>query len=250
MTIPTFATRAKQWSSPPVDDVGYIPAKDLLAMPDGELITIIEAFEHTRYNGWRNFGGRWRRALRLDETTDKDVLDYGCGVGIEALQYARTKNRVSVADISKDNVRLAERVLALADYPAVSGYTIENKIPPILSPKKYDVIHCAGVLHHIPKPEPIVEWMASILREYGELRLMVYTDEAWKIATRTEPPEDDVYNYEEFDAFWQHWDPIGGYADYYTRPRLQERFGEWFTVETYQPLTQHGEYAGAILRKR
>jgi SAM-dependent methyltransferase len=255
--IPSFTERAKQWSSPPVDDIGYLPSADLLAMEDEPLLDLVFEMETNRYHGWRNFENRWRRVLRIDETTKKNVLDYGCGVGIEALQYARNGNNVSVADIVETNVELASRVIYLSGYTTVHEMVINGKEPflPYLHPDthkqdSFHVIHCAGVLHHIPKPIPVVRSMHEWLKPEGELRLMLYSDEAWKIATKTEPPGGDVYDYVEFDRFWQHWDAVGGYADYYTRQRLAERFGQWFHIETCQPLTEHGEYIGAVLRKR
>jgi SAM-dependent methyltransferase len=254
--IPSFTQRQKDWSSPPVDDIGYLPAADLLTWNDTALVDLIEEMEQNRYFGWRNFDGRWRRVLRLDETKGKHVLDYGCGVGVEALQYARNGNRVSIADISPDNLRLAQRVIELFGHSPLHVMLIEEEEPflPVLKPGKeldtFDVIHCCGVLHHIPDPVPVVRSMAGWLRPEGELRLMLYSDEAWKIATKTEPPEGDVFDYEEFDSFWQHWDAVGGYADFYTRSRLDDRFGEWFNLQTYQPLTEHGEYVGAVLVKR
>lgn len=255
--IPTFKERQKQWSSPPVDDIGYIPSEDLLTWDDEALLDLIGKMAEARYKGWRNFDNRWRTVLQLDRTKGKDVLDYGCGVGLEALEYAKMGNRVSIADISAANLRLAHRVIELHGQKTLHEMLIQEKEPflPVLNPEKqdidtFDVIHCCGVLHHIPEPIPVVRAMHGWLRPSGELRLMVYSDEAWKIATRTEPPEDDVFNYVEFDKFWQHWDAIGGYADYYTRERLDERFGEWFHVAECKPLTEHGEYLGAILVKK
>lgn len=250
MSIPTFAERQKQWSSPPVDDVGYLPSKDLLTWTDEALVDLVTTMEQTRYGGWRNWRGRWRDVLGLDETHDKDVLDYGCGVGIESLQYARNGNRVTVADISPDNVALAERVLDLFGYPARLGKRISEKPPFLRNTETYDVIHCCGVLHHIPDAKSVVKQMHGWLRHEGEVRLMVYSDKAWEIATGTEAPDGDAFDYVEFEKFWRHWDPIGGYAEFYNATRLQARFGEWFTVRRCKPLTEGGEYLGAILVKK
>lgn len=257
MTL-SFAKRVEQWSSPPVDDVGYISSAELLTWDDEALLDLIQEFENTRYHGWRNWQGRWRDVLGLDDTSNKSVLEYGCGFGIEALQYARRNNQVSIADISADNLRLAHRVIHLSGYKTLHEMEINEKAPflPWLKPEtndldRFDVIHCAGVLHHIPDPEPVVEQMARWLKKDGELRLMVYSDEAWRIATQTEPPDEGkVEDYVEFDLFWKHWDPIGGYADWYSCQRLQQRFGKWFRVRRCRPLTQHGEYLGAVLDKR
>jgi 2-polyprenyl-3-methyl-5-hydroxy-6-metoxy-1,4-benzoquinol methylase len=87
------------WRRIPVDDVGYLTAEELLARSDTDLRTLIDRMEQTRYSGWRNHEGRWRDILGLDTTSGKTVLDYGCGVGLEALQYARAGNDVVVADL-------------------------------------------------------------------------------------------------------------------------------------------------------
>lgn len=245
--IPTFADRRKAWASPPIDEIGYLLSEELLDWPDDQLLDVINRMAESRYNGWRNWMMRWRVVLGLDSTRDKDVLDYGCGVGLEALQYAKKGNRVWLADIAPSNLELAERVLALHGYVVEGKILLDDETPH--SSWMFDVIHCAGVLHHIPEPEPIVEAMHDWLRDGGELRLMVYSDEAWRIATNTEPPE-HVEDSPDFALYWQHWDPIGGYADWYNADRLDRRFGKWFRITTCLPLTQHGEYLGVVMVKR
>ncbi len=247
--IPSFVARSKAWSSPPVDDVGYLLSDELLNWSDDDLNDVIRRMAESRYHGWRNWQNRWRTVLGLDSTRDKDVLDYGCGVGLEALQYAKNDNRVWLADISSSNLRLAERVLALNGHHAEGRILLKEQL--VYQPRRFDVIHCAGVLHHIPEPKPVVETMASWLRPNGELRLMVYSDEAWRIATKTEPPTIHPTEFDpSFRLYWTHWDPIGGYAEWYDCDRLEQWFGEWFTVKRCEPLTKHSEYLGAVLVKR
>lgn len=247
--IPTFSSRQRAWSAPPVDDIGYLPSRELLDWDAVDLLDIIGRMAESRYGGWRNWEMRWRTVLGLDRTTGKRVLDYGCGVGLEALQYSKRGNRVWIADISEDNIKLARRVLALEGHAPEGSFLVKEKDPIITPVEPFDVIHCVGVLHHIPNPEPVVEAMASWLVSDGELRLMVYSDKAWTIATGTDPPP-HVEDSPHFDVYWQHWDPIGGYADWYDCKRLASRFGKWFTVLTCEPLTQYGEYLGAVLVKK
>lgn len=248
-TIPPFSSRQKAWSSPPVDDIGYLPSRELLTWSDLDLLDVIGRMAQSRYGGWRNWEMRWRTVLGLDRTVDRHVLDYGCGVGLEALQYAKRGNTVAIADISEDNLSLARRVLGLEGYQAEASYLVDDKGPVITPMEPFDVIHCAGVLHHIPEPEPVVEAMSGWMEAGGELRLMLYSDQAWRIATGSEPPP-YVEDSPHFDLYWQHWDPIGGYADWYNEQRLKIRFGKWFTVQTCEPLTEYGEYLGAVLVKK
>jgi len=255
VTAPSFAAQKKAWASPPVDDIGYLPASDLLAMDDHGFCSVMRKMEENRYGGWRNLRNRWIDSLRIDDTHDKRVLDYGCGVGVEALQFAPS-NRVWVADIVPGNLKVAKRLFALSDYDLSGALLIQKDAPFIKATEAFDpdaafdVIHCSGVLHHIVDPVPVVRAMAGWLTDGGELRLMLYSDKAWLAATGEYPPPDDVTDSPLRERFVRHWDAVGGWADWYNQQRLADRFGEWFRVADYQPITRGGEFVGAVLVKR
>lgn len=250
MTIPSFAERQKQWSSPPVDDIGYIPAVDLLGMDDATFAATIRAMWENRYTGWRNYRSRWVEVLKLlGETTGKRVLDYGCGVGLEAAIYAAEGNDVWIADISEANLKVAKRTMALYGCREAGSMWIRNDNASMEFPDPFDVIHCCGVLHHIPNARQAVEAMHGWLEPGGELRLMVYSDFAWRLATGTQPPE-NVLEDPNFERYWQRWDAVGGYADWYSERKLRERFGDLFKVTNATYLTSDRAYLGAVLVKR
>jgi SAM-dependent methyltransferase len=248
-STPSFAAQKKAWASPPIDDIGYLPATDLLAMDDHQFCSVMRKMEENRYGGWRNLRNRWIDNLRIDDTHDKRVLDYGCGVGVEALQFAPS-NRVWVADIVRANLNVAARLFALSDYHLEDALLIKATPPFLTPPEPLDVIHCSGVLHHIVDPVPVVQAMADWLVEGGELRLMLYSDRAWLAATGEYPPPDDVTDHPLREKFVRQWDAVGDWADWYNQQRLVNRFGEWFEVASYAPITRAGEFVGAVLVKR
>jgi SAM-dependent methyltransferase len=251
VSIPTFEERAKSWSSPPVDDVGYIPAEDLLAMGANEFDETIRKMWKARYQGWRNYESRWVETLGLLTTEGKTILDYGCGVGLEGAILSTFGNHVVEADISWANLRVAARTFRLYETPLAGTVLIREEPPFITVPlPEFDVIHCNGVLHHIPEPIPVVEQMAAWLKPEGELRLMVYSDQAWRIATGLPVPSRPVERHAAGKEFWRFWDAVGGYADWYNAERLEERFGRWFEIRECRYLTQDNAYLGAVLVKR
>jgi SAM-dependent methyltransferase len=252
MTVPTFAERQKAWSSPPVDDIGYIPSSEMLSMSDEQFAALMTSFWHNRYEGWRNHRGNWVDMFEMDTLEGQKILDYGCGVGMEGAQYANLGNKVWLADISSANLMVAERLFRLYGLKEERSLVIKAK-PPFLSAKlpPMDVIHCVGVLHHIPEPIPVVKAMHGWLADGGRLHLMVYSDVAWRIATGKHAlPEGPVEESPYFEKFWTRWDALGGYADWYDEGRLADRFGEWFDIERCDFLTPHREYLGAVLVKK
>lgn len=239
----------EQWSRPPVDSIGYVPVADLLAMSDRELRKTAAEASAARYGTWRNTGNLWVDVLGLATTSGKDVLDYGCGFGAEALEYAKTGNRVTVADIVADNVEVTSRLFAAHGYTA--GRALIGDRPPLtdLPAASFDVVHCSGVLHHIPWARETMEHFAELLRPGGEARLMLYSDVGWRLATGTEPP-DEVTEDPNFDTFVHYFDSVGIYADWYDQARIEARFGDLFTITRFSYLTANRRYLAAVLRVR
>lgn len=252
----SFLERQREaWSRPPVDDVGYLPAADLAAKPDAELRALVERMRTARYTGWRNHLGLWRDLMGLDDLGGKDILDFGCGTGVEALELALAGNRVTLADISPDNFHLAARILQLyagdLTHMSTLGLRLVWDESPYIKdePGSYDVFHCNGVLHHIPWARQIMERAHTLLRPGGVARLMLYSDHGWIQATGTEPPE-DVTTDPNFEQFIRYFDHVGEYADWYNRDRLEARFGDLFTIERCEDITPTGQYLAAVLRKK
>ena len=235
------------WSRVPVDDVGYVSSAELLALPDNQLRALIADMEVTRYKGWRNHRGGWVSWMALDRLPER-VLDFGCGTGIEALQYARRGHAVSVTDICDHNVVLAERVLALHGYRPERAWVQAPGGDVILRKLRFDAVHMAGVLHHIREPVPVIREVARHLPAGGQLRLMVYSDQGWRIATGTEPPA-EVTGHEAQERFTRFFDAVGSWADWYDEDRLRERFGTWFGVTQARYITRDRRYLTAVLTR-
>jgi SAM-dependent methyltransferase len=238
----------QEWSHVPVDDVGYFHSRDLLAKDDAELRQIADAATATRYNGWRNHGGLWAKAMNLDSVQGAHVLDFGCGLGTEAVQYAMAGAQVSLADISSTNVLLARRVMGLYGYRPRATWVLRDD-PMIPGTPWFDVVHASGVLHHIPEPVPAVGEIAEWLEPGGQMRIMVYSDEGWRIATGTNPPA-NVRDHPSREKFVRFFDAVGNWADWYSEARLATRFGRWFDVTDTCYITPDRRYLTATLRRR
>ncbi len=239
------------WRRIPVDDVGYFTAEELLGYRDDDLRALVARMGQARYLGWRNHQGRWRDVLGLDVTRGKTVLDYGCGIGLEACQYAAAGNRVTVADLHPATVELALRVLGFFAYgahPDPMGAVIgpDGDLDPPFPAGFFDVVHMSGVLHHIPDPAPVLAHCRRWLKTRGQLRLLVYSDRAWRQVTGTDPP-DQVAGHPEADRFASYMDMAGGYADWYDPARLAHRTEDLFRISRCEYVGPDGTLLAAVL---
>jgi len=102
-----------------------------------------------------------------------DVLDVGCGTGLVSNLFAdKYKNSKFTAVDFSDSI----------DY--ASSFAKANKINNVRwvkkdflqfnTEKKYDVIICCGVLHHIPQYEEALAKIKHLLKPNGKLILAVY----------------------------------------------------------------------------
>jgi 2-polyprenyl-3-methyl-5-hydroxy-6-metoxy-1,4-benzoquinol methylase len=245
-----------EWSRPPVDDVGYLSSADMMTMGDTQLLQTIMTMAHTRYNGWRNYAGLWREMLKLDDTHGKDVLDFGCGVGMEAFQLQEAGNRVSLADLSSTNLSLAYRVLRLGDHApdVIDTYLVAGEAPYFnCEPSSFDAVHCSGVLHHIPWAREIMRRFHDVLRPGGEVRLMLYSDHGWKLAVNATDLPHRTAKAEQlphFEKFVRYFDGVGQYTDFYSLEKLEHEFGALFNVSEVAYLTEDLRFLGAVLTRK
>lgn len=242
-----FANQAREWERIPVDDEGYISAGELLAVSDGELRETVERAEIARYEGWRNHRDKWRRCLGLDTTRGKTILDFGCGLGLEALQFADAGNRVLLADINATTRELAQRVLSLFHYRSET-VEVSGEWPYVVPLTPIDVFYANGVLHHTPDAPDILHRASKLLVSGGEVRLMLYSDRGWKLATQTEPPGGDPTSHPRFSEFVRFFDGVGDYAEPWWAEKLAEAAGPRLELVAWDYLTIDDRYAAARLR--
>lgn len=111
------------------------------------------------------------------------VLEVGCGIATDTINFARAGAQVTAVDISAKSLELAQRraeVYGVADRIAFVQADAEN-LSLILKPTAYDLIYSFGVIHHTPQPWNAVGEFVKYARPGTELRLMVYNRDSWKV---------------------------------------------------------------------
>ena len=111
----------------------------------------------------------------------KTVLDVGCGIGTDAISFARAGARVTAIDISPRSIDIAykrARVHGL-DIEFVCG-NIE-KLHECVPSRCFDLVYSFGGLHHTPDPWAALRQIwAFYMSRNSVLKLMIYNRCSWK----------------------------------------------------------------------
>jgi 2-polyprenyl-3-methyl-5-hydroxy-6-metoxy-1,4-benzoquinol methylase len=111
----------------------------------------------------------------------KKVLEVGCGLGTEAINFARHGADLTVIEISKESLDLAKKRFEV--YGLTAHFILGNaeELDVFLAGQKFDLIWSFGVIHHSPHPEEILRKCKDLLKDDGEIRMMVYSKISYKL---------------------------------------------------------------------
>jgi len=133
--------------------------------------------ESLEYFHWRN--AQYFNYIDLMPVTgidDQAVLDLGCGPGNDLVGfglYSRPSVLIGV-DVSASSLEQAEARIRLHGIKAdLRRLDPSDPTLPCAS-GSIDFIHSSGVLHHVPDPEQTLRESRRILKNSGQMRVMVY----------------------------------------------------------------------------
>ena len=214
-----FQDAIRQWTYVPFNGIAT-HSTDLLKLSDTALKEMVSFFERDRYSV-----AGWREGLGMSaDLQGKDVLDFGCGSGIEGLQCAKLGARVTAADISTLNLALTARLFLISEIPSTNWRVIRVKESQpffTLPENSIDLFIASGVLHHIPYAGAIMQRVAECVRVGGDARLLLYSDKSF-------------HAHSDWESFVKTMDPVGNYATYYDADKVEQDFcagGKWSLEE-------------------
>lgn len=110
----------------------------------------------------------------------KRVLEIGCGIGTDTVNFARAGAHVTAVDISEASSAICRDRLAVfgLEGEVLSGNAEE--LDTFLPVEPYDLIYSFGVIHHTLNPARVFEQLRQYCRPETELRIMLYSKLSWK----------------------------------------------------------------------
>ncbi len=113
----------------------------------------------------------------------KRVLEIGCGIGTDTINFARAGAQVTAVDLSEKSLEMARRraeVFGLSDRIRFVQADSEH-LTEYLPPEPFDLIYSFGVIHHTPHPERVMAQLPRYFKPDTTVKIMVYNRWSWKV---------------------------------------------------------------------
>lgn len=246
-----FVQSLRQWARVPVDDLAYFDALELLSLHPEQMREVLRMANTVRWagNGWRNHNGSLQAFMSLDKWDSRLVMDFGCGLGLDALAFAEHGARMCLADLHASTLLLAQSNLALIHNIRPIKVCLIGPSPPWFMCPPLDLFWSYGVLHHTPHMASILHRACYALKPGGECRIAVYSDYRWRNMMGCDLPQGPLWEHPGFAEFAAKCDTEGQYADCYDAPKLA-RLVEPFAVVKETCYLGDQQMLGAVIVPR
>jgi SAM-dependent methyltransferase len=110
----------------------------------------------------------------------KRVLEIGCGLGTDAVNFARAGADYTGVDLSAASLDLARRRFAVYGLRGTFHLGNADELPKAVPVQVFDLVYSFGVIHHSPEPSRVIRSLKMYLGPESEFRLMLYAKHSWK----------------------------------------------------------------------
>jgi len=123
------------------------------------------------------------RFAEFERWRGRKVLEIGCGIGTDTVNFARHGAEVTAVDLSAKSLEIARQrveVYGVADRVRFFGGSAEE-LASFVPKQTYDLVYSFGVIHHTPHPERVLEQARQYANAGSTLKIMVYHRWSWKV---------------------------------------------------------------------
>jgi len=148
----------------------------------------------------------------------KRVLEIGCGIGTDAVEFSLGYADYTGIDISSASLEIARQRFEVYGLPGniLQLDATDDKIKDL---GKFDLIYSFGVLHHYPNVDKVIKSLSTMLAPEGKFKFMVYAENSWKYSMIK-------HGLDQFEA--QNDCP---YAEVYTREKIHTLLKDKFKID-------------------
>lgn len=111
----------------------------------------------------------------------KKVLEIGCGIGTDSINFVRAGADLTVVDLSERSLELCKKRFDTYNLKAKFYNGDSEELSSFVPVEPYDLIYSFGVIHHTPHPVKIFSEIKKYCRAETEIRIMLYSKWCWKV---------------------------------------------------------------------
>jgi SAM-dependent methyltransferase len=123
------------------------------------------------------------RFAQFERWQGKRVLEIGCGIGTDTINFARHGALVAAVELSEKSLEIARQraeVYGLQDQIRFYCGNAEE-LSGFLPVEPYDLVYSFGVIHHTPHPGRVIAQILHCVRPGSTIKIMVYHRYSWKV---------------------------------------------------------------------
>ena len=123
------------------------------------------------------------RFAEFERWNGKKVLEIGCGIGTDTINFARAGAQVTAVDLTEQSLEVARqraKVFGLEDriqFIQADAEKLSQSVPV----EPYDLVYSFGVIHHTPDPNRVLDEIRKYVTAESTVKIMVYNRWSWKV---------------------------------------------------------------------
>lgn len=131
-----------------------------------EFFDNVERHRYTEYAPWMP------QVMGFDKFRDARLLEVGCGMGTDLLQFARGGACCTGIDLTPRSIEITRHRFRLYDADGAFMISDGENLP--FRNDSFDVVYSNGVLHHTPDTAGAIREVHRVLRPGGTAKVMLY----------------------------------------------------------------------------
>lgn len=118
---------------------------------------------------------------QFEKWKGKKVLELGCGIGTESVNFARAGADITLVELSGKSLDLCKKRFEV--YNLKGSFYCGNieELSSFVPVEKYDLIYSFGTIHHACFPEKVFAEIKKYCSPHTEVRVMLYSKWCWKV---------------------------------------------------------------------
>ncbi len=131
-----------------------------------EFFDAVEKYRYTEYAPWMP------SVMGFDQVAGARLLEVGCGMGTDLLQFARGGAHVTGVDLVPRSLEITRHRFQI--YGERGDFLVADAERLPFADDSFDVVYSNGVLHHTPGTDCAVGEIHRVLRRGGTAKVMLY----------------------------------------------------------------------------